>query len=153
MIKRGKSFRTFCTRFPEKCKEIADKLGVSVDQVDHGATHYFDSIERSMSNPTMPNIYLKKFAWLKPSLETVRRRIYLSFRKYHTGQITTEQMRDVIRKLWPIYKRLQKEDRSHDARSLHLTDDEFYEWRDKFMQAEGVKPDPRGRPRKQSSPQ
>jgi hypothetical protein len=151
MRKRAKTFRTFCVRFPDKCKEMSEKLNLSVDQVDHAASHYFDSIERSMENPTMPNIYLKKFAWFRPSIEVVLRRITRSFRNYHLGKITTEQMQNVIRKLWPIYKRLQKEDRSHSARDVGLSTDEFYEWRDKFMEAEGMKLDPRGRPRKQSN--
>lgn len=57
----------------------------------------------------MPTILISNFGTFKPSYAQIGRSLSRMVNSYRLGTTTAEKLREQVKRLWPIRKRLQKE--------------------------------------------
>ena len=96
----------FVDRFGKWNVEIARITGVDEKLVRYVVDTHYDFIVEAMSNPTMPAIKLGKLGKFTPSNSRINASLRASFRHFHRGNKTREEMTASVRKLWPVKQRL-----------------------------------------------
>lgn len=108
MINKQRSSH-FVDKWPDWKKETMTETGLSEEHLEFVCDSSFEFINKCISNPTMPTIKISGFGTLKPTVGKINLGVKSAFRWMKSGNKTKDELRDVIRKLWPIRNRLINE--------------------------------------------
>jgi len=99
----------FVDKWPEWKEEKMSKFDLSEEHFEFVCDSSFDFISECISNPTMPILKISGFGTLKPTIGKINLGLKSAFRWNKLGNKTTEELRNVVRRLWPVRNRLINE--------------------------------------------
>lgn len=89
--------------------EAADRAGIEKELAKELIDEFFVTLQTFLSDPRMPKVYIKYFGYFEVPYTSIARLIRIKIRKFRKGTYPRSRMMQGIKRLWPIYKRKQRE--------------------------------------------
>lgn len=101
--------------FEGELNRISVKYSVPVKEIRYIVDDFFERLKGWIVSPKMPTVKISNFGTFKPDKSQIVRSLKRMIKTYRLGYTPPETLRRHIMKLWPIRKRLQKEERKQNT--------------------------------------